>query len=67
MMTYRLTNFRVGQGMGRMDRELGNNRGGDPNANVEAHKQAGFNSHFYVSPDTANNGRAGGAACASSR
>lgn len=35
-------------------RELGNNRGGDPKANVEALKQAGINSHFYVSPDTAH-------------
>lgn len=35
-------------------RELGNNRGGDPKAHVEALKQAGINSHFYVSPDTAH-------------
>lgn len=35
-------------------KELGNNRGGDPKANVEALKQAGINSHFYVSPDTAH-------------
>jgi len=35
-------------------RELGNNRGGDPKVNVEALKEAGINSHFYVSPDTAH-------------
>ncbi|HVR36070.1 MAG TPA: alpha/beta hydrolase-fold protein [Methylomirabilota bacterium] len=36
-------------------RELGGNRrGGDPKANVEALKEAGINSHFYVSPDTAH-------------
>ncbi|MFZ9856160.1 MAG: alpha/beta hydrolase [Limisphaerales bacterium] len=35
-------------------RELGNNRGGDPKAATEALKQAGINSHFYVSPDTAH-------------
>ncbi|MBL9137380.1 MAG: hypothetical protein JNK85_16025 [Verrucomicrobiales bacterium] len=35
-------------------RELGGNRGGDPKANVEALRQAGINSHFYVSPDTAH-------------
>jgi len=35
-------------------RELGNNRGGDPQAHSEALKQAGINSHFYVSPDTAH-------------
>jgi enterochelin esterase-like enzyme len=35
-------------------RELGNNRGGDPKANVEALKLAGVNSVFYVSPDTAH-------------
>ncbi len=35
-------------------RELGNNRGGDPKANVEALQAAGINSHFYVSPDTAH-------------
>lgn len=38
-------------------RELGGNRpgfGGDPKANAEALKQAGINSHFYVSPDTAH-------------
>lgn len=35
-------------------RELGSPRGGDPRANVEALKQAGINSHFYVSPDTAH-------------
>ncbi|MEW6156359.1 MAG: alpha/beta hydrolase-fold protein [Verrucomicrobiota bacterium] len=36
-------------------RELGGdrpNRGGDPNANIEALKAAGINAHFYVSPDT---------------
>jgi enterochelin esterase-like enzyme len=36
-------------------RELGGNRrGGDPKAHVEALKEAGVNSHFYVSPDTAH-------------
>jgi enterochelin esterase-like enzyme len=35
-------------------KELGNNRGGDPKATAEALKQAGINSHFYVSPDTAH-------------
>lgn len=35
-------------------RELGNNRGGDPAAATEALKQAGVNSVFYVSPDTAH-------------
>jgi len=35
-------------------KELGNNRGGDPKATTEALKQAGINSHFYVSPDTAH-------------
>jgi len=35
-------------------RELGNTRGGDPKASVEALKAAGINSHFYVSPDTAH-------------
>lgn len=35
-------------------RELGNNRGGDPKANVEALQAAGINSRFYVSPDTAH-------------
>lgn len=37
-------------------RELGGNRrfGGDPQANAEALKEAGINSHFYVSPDTAH-------------
>lgn len=34
--------------------ELGGNRGGDPKANVEALREAGINSHFYVSPDTAH-------------
>ncbi|MHA3770208.1 PVC-type heme-binding CxxCH protein [Verrucomicrobiota bacterium sgz303538] len=35
-------------------RELGNNRGGDPKAATEALRQAGVNSVFYVSPDTAH-------------
>ncbi len=42
-------------------REIGGNRGGgrggmggDPKANAEALKQAGINSAFYVSPDTAH-------------
>ncbi len=35
-------------------KELGNGRGGDPKANVDALKAAGINSHFYVSPDTAH-------------
>lgn len=36
-------------------RELGGNRrGGDPEANTKALKEAGINSHFYVSPDTAH-------------
>jgi len=35
-------------------RELGNTRGGDPQANAEALKAAGINSHFYVSPETAH-------------
>lgn len=35
-------------------RELGGNRGGDPKANVAALREAGINSHFYVSPDTAH-------------
>jgi enterochelin esterase-like enzyme len=32
----------------------GSRRGGDPKANAEALKQAGINSVFYVSPDTAH-------------
>ena len=38
-------------------REVGGNngrRGGDPKANVEALKEAGINSHYYISPDTAH-------------
>jgi len=35
--------------------------GGDPRVNTEALKQAGINSVFYISPNTATNGRAGGA------
>ncbi len=35
-------------------KELGNSRGGDPKATAEALKQAGINSHFYVSPETAH-------------
>jgi enterochelin esterase-like enzyme len=41
-------------------RELGGNRGGggrpggDPQANADALKEAGINSHFYVSPETAH-------------
>jgi enterochelin esterase-like enzyme len=36
-------------------RELGGNRrGGDPKVSAEALKQAGINSHFYVSPETAH-------------
>ena len=38
-------------------RELGTRRGGfggDPRANAEALKEAGVNSHFYVSPQTAH-------------
>ena len=38
-------------------RELGTRRagfGGDPKANAEALKEAGVNSHFYVSPQTAH-------------
>src|SRR5579883_1680944 len=38
-------------------RELGNNRtgfGGDPRANTQALKEAGVNSYFYVSPNTAH-------------
>ncbi|MBN1818871.1 MAG: hypothetical protein JW828_16025, partial [Sedimentisphaerales bacterium] len=37
-------------------RELGGGRGfgGDPKANADALKEAGINSHFYVSPDTAH-------------
>jgi enterochelin esterase-like enzyme len=38
-------------------RELGGNRrgfGGDPKVNADALKQAGINSFFYVSPDTAH-------------
>jgi len=35
-------------------KELGNGRGGDPKANVDALQAAGLNSHFYVSPDTAH-------------
>jgi enterochelin esterase-like enzyme len=36
-------------------RELGaNRRGGDPKANADALKEAGINSHFYVSPETAH-------------
>jgi enterochelin esterase-like enzyme len=38
-------------------RELENRRmgfGGDPKANTEALKQAGMNTHFYVSPETAH-------------
>lgn len=36
------------------NRSGGNRRGGDPKANVEALKEAGINSHYYVSPDTAH-------------
>jgi enterochelin esterase-like enzyme len=32
----------------------GNRRGGDPQANIEALKQAGINAHYYVSPETAH-------------
>lgn len=32
----------------------GQRRGGDPQANTEALKEAGINTHFYVSPDTAH-------------
>jgi enterochelin esterase family protein len=38
-------------------RELENRRegfGGDPRENTEALKKAGFNTYFYVSPDTAH-------------
>ena len=38
-------------------REVGGNnprRGGDPKANVEALKEAGVNSHYYISPETAH-------------
>lgn len=38
-------------------RELGGGRrgfGGDPKANTDALKEAGINTHFYVSPDTAH-------------
>ena len=38
-------------------RELENSRtrfGGDPKANTDALKEAGINTHFYVSPDTAH-------------
>ncbi len=35
-------------------RELENPRGGDPRVHVQALKEAGINSHFYVSPDTAH-------------
>jgi enterochelin esterase-like enzyme len=38
-------------------REVGGNsgrRGGDPKANVDALKEAGINSHYYISPDTAH-------------
>jgi enterochelin esterase-like enzyme len=38
-------------------RELENRRmgfGGDPKANIEALKEAGMNTHFYVSPNTAH-------------
>jgi enterochelin esterase-like enzyme len=38
-------------------REVGGNgprRGGDPKANVDALKEAGINSHYYLSPDTAH-------------
>ena len=35
-------------------KELGNGRGGDPKADVEALKAAGIRSQFYVSPDTAH-------------
>ena len=28
--------------------------GGDPEANTDALKQAGMNTHFYVSPETAH-------------
>jgi enterochelin esterase-like enzyme len=32
----------------------GNRRGGDPQASIEALKQAGINAHYYVSPETAH-------------
>lgn len=32
----------------------GGRRGGDPKANVEALKEAGINSHYYISPETAH-------------
>ena len=38
-------------------REVGGNNGrpgGDPKANVEALKEAGINSHYYISPETAH-------------
>ncbi len=38
-------------------REVGGNaprRGGDPKASVDALKEAGINSHYYLSPDTAH-------------
>ena len=38
-------------------REVGGNgprRGGDPKASVDALKEAGINSHYYISPDTAH-------------
>lgn len=38
-------------------REVGGSqprRGGDPQANVNALKEAGINSHYYISPDTAH-------------
>jgi enterochelin esterase-like enzyme len=39
-------------------REVGGNnsarRGGDPKANVEALREAGINSHYYISPETAH-------------
>ena len=52
-----MTAFKAGNRLVFVDygsRELGGNRRGDPKANVEALRQAGVNSHFYVSPDTAH-------------
>jgi len=47
----------VSFGSRELERRAGDNRpnfGGDPKANTSALEAAGFNAHFYVSPDTAH-------------
>ena len=37
--------------------------GGDPKEDIDAISKEGINAHFYVSPNTATNGKAGDAVC----